>query len=1090
MGSGKVSNNGAKAMTYYGNVAGIICQGQIDSIWGVMLNNELVYPAAYAWDSKLYHNGVYLLFIVSGTLGCYQAGADNRVDPPNFPWVLRAVAYNNATTYHSGDKVLGADNSLWQSTTTQTGNPPNATKPNPAQMGQTNSGNHNALTNPNPTISNWKYLGSPVGISANNLHAANAIVSYNGRLYTTPSSTNNQPPNSPWVLWKIDRVSSANPLKFTVPKYGDCYLYWGTKTQTLDSTNEAFLTSFGHPAYRGRAVLVLKNFLFGQGTVTPPSMKVLALRNPVQTVITGASATLDADWNANPWCVLAELLTDPIIGLGLPTTMLDATTWQAEADRVALNPQLYYISPMLTSLAKLRDLVQEIMSYPDSFIFWSVLATLAAGHWPHGEAAPAFTNANTISRDQWLKEPDESGQGWGGTFNAVELSYRDLEAAFAQRTLVAPNLFNRQVTQRLLTMRLDRPHIVRADQAMANAIEAAKINGDRQVKGTMDIKDGTASSIAPGSIFLYTDDVAQTSNPMRCTRLVRKAPPSTVKTIEYETERGVAPQPYSPTRGLVPTAPGLAPTRLIFYQLAKISPVFNLGDGLFFLACRQDTNTSHAELWFQQSDGVNLTDIGTVTKFAVGGAMMQSETWDSDTAIGLGISPFSVTPVTQGATYSIGQQYFWSSQVKYGPGGGPATTLATPGTDYVLDADAGTITIVSGGNITTGDQVDVYFSDEMGITLATNIPADDLSAIAITPTDDEIRDGKLLMFLHQASDPSKFEIMSVSQMLPNGGLGVVNYQVFGKRAMFGTLPGGDGSHKWDVGDIVMIIKKDDLASFDNQGFLPLEQTSSAGHFILAPGTSGFNADPTDIYDANTNPTGLSTATDYLFGDPYVPQVTWDSLLVNGGAVNFATTYATTDNFDFSFTIFDASASAIICSLVASSGNIEIPLWSGQVSPGTTAGQSIEVKFAGSVIGTGTWKLILKMTNSDGRTTFQNLQSPAGTDVQILIGTATAAAPVVTSWSVQRTASYSGGVTTFNYIVSAFHINGYADTNVQYQITAKGAQPAGGSWVNATSAGGGLWTVAKGMVASTHTIWFLGIHTGISNSAPVPYNFHF
>lgn len=282
----KASGKGS-AQTFYGTVAGIVCQGQIDGIWGVLLNNDLVFPAAYPWDSKQYSAGQHVLFTVSGTLGCWKAAADTRTDPPNFPWSLQAVAYNNATTYNNGDKVLGADNSLWvQTAGPRSGFAPQATKPSPAQMGQTNSGNHNTLTNPNPTINGWQYIALPQGITANSLHHANAIVGYNGRLYTTPSQTSAEPPNSPWVKWQIARASSSNPLKFTIPSHGDCYLYWGTPTQTLDSVNEAFLSSFGHPAYRNKAVLVLKNFLFGQGTNSPPSIKLLAYRNPVQTLIT------------------------------------------------------------------------------------------------------------------------------------------------------------------------------------------------------------------------------------------------------------------------------------------------------------------------------------------------------------------------------------------------------------------------------------------------------------------------------------------------------------------------------------------------------------------------------------------------------------------------------------------------------------------------------------------------------------------------------------------------------------------------------------------------------------------------------------
>src|SRR6185437_735666 len=114
-----------------------------------------------------------------------------------------------------------------------------------------------------------------------------------------------------------------------------------------------------------------------------------------------------------------------------------------------------YISPLYTSLKKVNEVASDIMGYPDAFIFLSTVATLTAGHWPHHEDAPGFSDDTTLDRNDMIQELRTSSSGWGGTSNSIAVSFRDVEAAFNSRPAMAPNLFNRAVTRRLAAQKID-----------------------------------------------------------------------------------------------------------------------------------------------------------------------------------------------------------------------------------------------------------------------------------------------------------------------------------------------------------------------------------------------------------------------------------------------------------------------------------------------------------------------------------------------------------------------------------------------------------------------------------------------------------
>jgi hypothetical protein len=680
----------------------------------------------------------------------------------------------------------------------------------------------------------------------------------------------------------------------------------------------------------------------------------------MQTLITGASAALDGDWQANPWCVLAEMLTHPVIGLGLPNSFFDQVAWQREADRCGANTPLYYISPIYSSLKKVRELVADIMGYPDAFVFWSTLGTLSCGHWPHGEAAPNFTSANTVDRNSLTEELNADSDGWGGTFNSVSVSFQDIQSGFKSRPAIAPNLFNQNIVRQMQSQTVDRPHIVRYAQAQAWAAEFAKLAGDQMASGKFKIQAEKATGVSPGSLFLLTDDYLQTSQVQRCTARTVSAPPEGTAQLTHETERGVSPQPYAPSAPN-PTQPtGPPPSRINNFAVVQLPSALGEASTIAILAGRSNEITSQLAVWFQQTDNASFQQLGTNNNFSVPGLFDVNE----NTAETIGGSPNTVSiaafAATQGTVYALGYTNWWKDIVTYSATIGGVYTAATEGVDYVTDPVGGTITTLAGGAITTGYYVKVQLWQSLVINYATETPQPDLNAIMVSLTLDEIAGGEILLFAFQAANPALFEIMSVRAIsAPGNGLaGTPSLFVQVVRSQFGSLKGGDGSHIWgsNVNDIVFIQQKTGIEVLSHPLFATLQSTGATMNMRLVPSSAWVAGDINDLYDPASNPGGLASAFAYTWNSLYAPTATWGQLLQNGAQItNFAVTFSTTDVFNFTANITDTNGDLAHAALIAIQGQQEVTLWASNFSGGAFASKQIQFS-----LGTGLWSIELRM----------------------------------------------------------------------------------------------------------------------------------
>lgn len=613
MSSGGKSGGGSNgALDYYGTIAGVVACGPLDFIGGVVVDDALVWPSAPEWPAgtrsvsskRITPHTDSLSVQTQDPHGC---STGDHVSLTGFPQPQMNVDYG---------LVIQA-NDAWGLLVATPGVGP----------GQTTD-----------YADGFVARVTPIGV--HELRRTGALVY---QCVTAHQATPDTAPPNPafWRQYRLSRTDTgvANPLilsetdpgpagspliKLTVESRGELFLYWGTSDQTLDTLHENALAGLGHPPYRDQAVVVLKDFFFGRERATPPNVQIIAGRIPQQTVITGPSAGLDAEGQANPFCVLAELLTHPLWGLGFPPEQLDVPSWQAAADWAATAPGLLYLSPLLDRQTGGRQVISDLLAHVDGWLRWNAAGMLEAGHWPHGEGPPAFDTGNTVNEDSAVldRELQWMGDGWTGTINKTTIIYPDAAHGFKDRPAVASNLWNRIARGRVANRSIERPHVTRAAQALALAARDVQLNADWSVRGSMSVRAET-TRVRPGDPLRVVHALLGWQWVARCTERTVAALPSARVTLEVETERGFALPGNAPLP--TPPGPGGAPrpapvTRFAFVQV----PPSLAGGGDFqltLLAARSSRLTSRLQIWMRQADAAAFYELAVLTRFAVGGTV-------------------------------------------------------------------------------------------------------------------------------------------------------------------------------------------------------------------------------------------------------------------------------------------------------------------------------------------------------------------------------------------------------------------------------------------------------------------------------------
>jgi len=273
---------------------------------------------------------------------------------------------------------------------------------------------------------------------------------------------------------------------------GDIEVYTGSTTQPASSY---LATAVGNPVpgYRGICHAVFKSFYFGTSNYIK-TFSVDVRRCPNTLGLSAGKHNINGD--ANPACMLYEILTDTLWGLGISTAQIDATSFTTAG--TTLYSEALGLSMLLDSQKDASGWIEEIMRhidgvlYPDPATGLFTLALIRGGY--SIGSLPVYNTSNILSCEY-------SRGSWAQTINTVKVTYIDRAQEYTERTVQAQDMANIQARLgEIATETIAFSGFGTADAANAAAYRSMKALSYPLAKMMIEA-NRSAWSLRPGSVF-------------------------------------------------------------------------------------------------------------------------------------------------------------------------------------------------------------------------------------------------------------------------------------------------------------------------------------------------------------------------------------------------------------------------------------------------------------------------------------------------------------------------------------------------------------------------------------------------------------
>lgn len=419
-----------------------------------------------------------------------------------------------------------------------------------------------------------------------------------------------------------DGIGNPYTLSITDSKWlrdgGYVRVYWGEDDQT--DADDALP---GHPPYRGIAYVVLHRFLFGRERTTAPNVELICAAEARPSVSAISSTTMDDDC-VNPWAVAAELLTSPH-GVGLPVARLNLASFQAAHDIVAAKKALCYVAPWLGEQLEASRAISDILAACEGLIRYDDDGLIEAVQL---EPDPGnLADYQTLDANHLTAPPQVRSKTWDSVPTGVVIRFRDRDRQFKESSLAIDDIRALRAVGEPRREQIDRLHVIRRDQAAAQAAEWVKRNCQPTHSISISVRREWAkhldgSLLRPGDRFVVDIDPEPggTAANQLC-RVVRRSV-SMTGPVKIEAQSEPNQPPYISTPAYTPPAQDDLEVPAITQARIFSLPVGQTDDepSVLVLASRPGDLVSGCFVEFDVESGAGtFTRIGTQTGFAVRG---------------------------------------------------------------------------------------------------------------------------------------------------------------------------------------------------------------------------------------------------------------------------------------------------------------------------------------------------------------------------------------------------------------------------------------------------------------------------------------
>jgi hypothetical protein len=363
------------------------------------------------------------------------------------------------------------------------------------------------------------------------------------------------------IIWEGEVTRDAfHPDWIDIPitwnATGTVRWYWGTSTQAAD-TILALDPKGVHPAYRGMFYSRYGNaqethiggVKIGQNKATPPNVEIIAGRWPKPG---WWAAAVDGDGypkignDINPAAFIAELLQDPIFGLGLVETRIDTGSFNDAGDTLAAEG--FGISPLITRRQGLRQILADVFAIIDGHLFANADGTIGLNLIRD----PGIYYAATLDESKLADAVTLDADGWAQTENALALAYLNAATEYNGETAQFIDRGNYAITGITRSVTLQRPWITSQALAQKVALAVGARMGIPQMRATLKVRKSIGVDLTPGQPFKLTSTEQGLANVLMRVREQTLPKPNDppVVTVLAEMDRSyLNTEYYSPVEG-------------------------------------------------------------------------------------------------------------------------------------------------------------------------------------------------------------------------------------------------------------------------------------------------------------------------------------------------------------------------------------------------------------------------------------------------------------------------------------------------------------------------------------------------------------
>ena len=419
-------------------------------------------------------------------------------------------------------------------------------------------------------------------------------------------------------IWQgVINRGNEQSVTLTLKGKGTMLLFWGR----ADQNAVPYFTAQGHPAYRGQCYIWFPQLAFGVGRTAAPNVEL------------GIRRVLKVDWlpnipnnadDANPAVVLADLLTNPIYGLGLDASLFDHAQWQATAAQLAAEDLVF--SPILSNAVGVRQLITQICEYFYGYLRWTRNNKLQLGLLR--DVPTDLTPLVKLTATHLIEPPEISVAEWSTTFNRTAVVNVDRGTYWQESYSQWYDDGNLALTNQILFQSLERRWITRNSVAATLAMRAGKrfalpnfsasVKARRSAVRTVEIGDWIVldydASTYGFAFVLQVTSMKSSGTDTEVIEMELLGQQVTTDPAELYDPNEVIRPPIEPVLGVT----ALAQWRVVLLPAALAGGL--TGNVVAALPVRGDYNTIFANVHDSQ-DNATYTLMGALGQFASGGTL-------------------------------------------------------------------------------------------------------------------------------------------------------------------------------------------------------------------------------------------------------------------------------------------------------------------------------------------------------------------------------------------------------------------------------------------------------------------------------------